>query len=88
MAIIRHTLAPDGDHAHAAVRRDVKSRNALAWTPFCIPELRGHTRNKTLIESATVFAQPPPGLDSLIFTVSLDLTALDPYGDQNILLHL
>ena len=26
MAIIRHTLAPDGDHTRAAVRRDVRAR--------------------------------------------------------------
>ena len=33
MAIIRHTLAPDGDHTRAAVRRDVRARamRARAW---------------------------------------------------------
>ena len=41
------------------------------------------TDNKTLLESP--ISPAPPGLDSLVFvtTVSLDLTALDPYGDQN-----
>ena len=38
--------------------------------------------NKTVLESPTQLGSP--GLDSLIFTASLDLTALDPYGDQNI----
>ena len=54
----------------------------LAWTPLCIPELTTHAPpNKT---SSTFPTLGSSGLDSLRFRTSLDLTALDPYGDQNL----
>ena len=39
---------------------------------------RGHDNNLS-----SIFPPYSAGLISFIFTLSLDLTALDPYGDQN-----
>ena len=61
----------------------------LAWTPFCIPKLGGRTRthtqtNKTLSIFPPALAPTRPGLPCVYTHTSLDLTALDPYGDQNL----
>ena len=63
----------------------------LAWTPFCIPKLGGHTRRQTHTHRRTkrcrffppALAPTRPGLPCVYTHTSLDLTALDPYGDQN-----
>ena len=54
MAIIRHTLAPDGDHTRAAVRRDVRARamRARAWlaSPTRRPnDLQSVVRTKSVV---------------------------------------
>ena len=65
----------------------------LAWTPFCVPKLGGHATHAAGATKLCSISHPDSalgssGLDSLVFTESLDLTALDPYGDQNLLFEL
>ena len=47
----------------------------LAWTPFCIPKLGGHTRRLRRTKRCRFFHRPwpPPGLDSLVFIPVTDL---------------
>ena len=45
----------------------------MAWTPFCIPKLGGHTHaQQNVVDFPAGLHPAPPPLDSLVFTNHLD----------------